>query len=47
MNQVCLIIAAILFGIGALLPVIRTPHQEINWLCAGLCMVTIAAILGH
>lgn len=46
MNTVCLIIAAIFFGIGALLPLV-TGGKTLDWLCAGLCMVDIAYLVGH
>jgi len=47
-NQICLIIAAVFFGIGALLPALGNGGlKALNWLCAGLCFVTIAFIIGH
>jgi hypothetical protein len=46
MNTVCLIIAAVCFGIGALAAFIAKA-SAINWMSAGLCFVTIAYILGH
>ena len=46
MNKICLIIAAIFFGIGAIAAAARI-ELALNWTNAGLCMVTVAAIVGH
>jgi hypothetical protein len=43
MNKICLIIAAVFFGIGA----VGIPNVQVNWTNAGLCMVAVAAVLGH
>jgi len=44
MNQICLIIAAVCFAIGALPPL--SSLANINWTNAGLAFVTLALILG-
>jgi len=46
MNKICLIIAAVFFGLGAIAATAKI-ELAINWTNAGLCMVTIAAIIGH
>jgi len=46
MNKICLIVAAIFFGIGAIAAAAGAT-SSINWLCAGLCAVTIGAVIGH
>jgi hypothetical protein len=43
MNEFCLILAAIAFGIGSL-P--KVAPSEINWTNAGLGLITLALILG-
>ena len=46
MNKICLIIGAVLFGIGAISSALKF-NSPINWLSAGACMITVAAIVGH
>ena len=49
-NKICLIIAAIFFSIGALLPVFMSEGsvRRIDWLCAGFAMATWAVVIaGH
>lgn len=46
MNKICLIIAAIFFGIGAFAAALKL-NFPFDFVSAGLCMVTIAAIVGH
>jgi hypothetical protein len=41
--KACLIIAAVLFALGAVIPLIR--GGETNWLCGGACFVVISWLI--
>lgn len=45
MNKICLILAAICFGIGTFQKLAATINPDVHWQNAGLAFVTLSLIL--